>query len=297
MLIAMLHDANIEAYPVILSTRSNGFVHYMYPLMSRYNYVIVEVKVNDVSYFLDASQPSLGFNKLSPECYNGPARRIATESKPLTFSADSLQETKVTSVIISNEKGKIEGGFQSTLGYIESLDIRKKIKEKGEADFFKTISTAYNNELEIKDPGIDSLAITEMPLTIHYEFKMNDMDQDIIYFNPMMGEGYKNNFFKAADRKYPIEMPSATSETYILNMEIPKGYVVDEIPKSVKVSLNEGDGSFEYLVSKTETDIQLLSKIAIKRANFTPEEYNSLRDFFGYVVKKHSEQIVFKKKK
>jgi hypothetical protein len=126
---------------------------------------------------------------------------------------------------------------------------------------------------------------------------MNDMDGDIIYFNPMMAEGYKDNFFKAAERKYPVEMPYTFDEIYILNMEIPKGYVVEEIPKSAKVSFNDGEGFFEYLINKSNEGIQLRSRIVMKRANFSAEEYNSLRDFFGYVVKKHSEQIVLKKKK
>jgi len=35
----------------------------------------------------------------------------------------------------------------------------------------------------------------------------------------------------------------------------------------------------------------------MKKAYFDPDEYNTLRDFFAYIVKKQSEQIVFKKKK
>jgi hypothetical protein len=37
--------------------------------------------------------------------------------------------------------------------------------------------------------------------------------------------------------------------------------------------------------------------LTFKRALFVPEEYETLREFFSLVVKKHSEQIVFKKKK
>jgi hypothetical protein len=33
----------------------------------------------------------------------------------------------------------------------------------------------------------------------------------------------------------------------------------------------------------------------LKKANFNPEDYATLRDFFAYVVKKEAEQIVFKK--
>ena len=39
------------------------------------------------------------------------------------------------------------------------------------------------------------------------------------------------------------------------------------------------------------------SRIKINRAFFDPEEYEGLREFFNLVVKKHNEQIVFKKKK
>jgi hypothetical protein len=34
----------------------------------------------------------------------------------------------------------------------------------------------------------------------------------------------------------------------------------------------------------------------MNKAWFAPEEYSSLRDFFGFVVKKENEQIVLKKK-
>jgi hypothetical protein len=78
-------------------------------------------------------------------------------------------------------------------------------------------------------------------------------------------------------------------------MEIPKGYKVDEIPKSTRVKLNENDGMFEYLVSASNGRIQLRSKLAMNKATFAPDDYETLREFFGHIVKKHAEQIVFKK--
>ena len=296
LLIAMLHHENIEAYPVILSTRDHGFANMLYPLMSSYNYVIAEIRINGIPYYLDASQPLIGFGKLPLECYNGYARRIAQDPQLITFATDSLKETKLTTVFINSDSGKIEGSFKSTLGYYESLDVRKKIKEKGEPGFLKNLKSTYPNDIEIIQQGIDSLKITEKPLVIHYDFKLNNMDENIIYFNPMMGEGYKNNFLKAAVRRYPVEMPYTFDETYVFNMVIPPNYIVEEIPKSAKVSFNDGEGFFEYLINKSETLVQLRSRVIMKRANFAPDEYNSLRDFFGYIVKKQSEQIVFKKK-
>jgi hypothetical protein len=112
----------------------------------------------------------------------------------------------------------------------------------------------------------------------------------------MLKEGYRENFFTAAERKYPVEMPYKMDETYNFQIEIPQGYVVDEIPKSAKVSLNDGEGFFEYLVSKTDEGVMLRSRIKLEKATFLPEDYETLRNFFDYIVKKHAEQIVFKKK-
>ena len=111
----------------------------------------------------------------------------------------------------------------------------------------------------------------------------------------MLAEVTKNNLFQSADRYYPVEMPYCSDETYVLNMEIPKGYEVDELPKSTKVKLNEDDGLFEYIIVKSNDHIQFRSRISFKKATFDPEDYQTLRDFYGYIVKKHAENIVFKK--
>jgi hypothetical protein len=92
-------------------------------------------------------------------------------------------------------------------------------------------------------------------------------------------------------------MPYAIDETYSMMMDIPTGYEVDEMPKSAKVLYNTDEGFFEYLMIKSGDQIQFRTRIKLKKANYTPEDYASLRDFFGYIVKKQGEQIVFKKKK
>jgi hypothetical protein len=93
-------------------------------------------------------------------------------------------------------------------------------------------------------------------------------------------------------------MPYTFDETYVFSLIVPEGYVVDELPKSVIVKLNDaGDGQFEYLVSETNGTISMRSRIQLKRTYFQPAEYDLLREFFSMVVKKHNEQIVLKKKK
>lgn len=78
-------------------------------------------------------------------------------------------------------------------------------------------------------------------------------------------------------------------------MEIPEGYEVEELPKSTRVKLNEKDGMFEYLIQQNEHSIQFKCAINIKTATFDAEDYNTIRDFYSFIIKKQGEQIVFKK--
>src|SRR5580704_14549086 len=100
----------------------------------------------------------------------------------------------------------------------------------------------------------------------------------------MIYSPYKENPFKAAERTYPVEMPYPLDETYVLNMDIPDGFVVDEIPKSARVAYNLKEGIFEYLIQKNESNIQLRYHIRLSKANFSADEYSPLREFFAYIV-------------
>jgi hypothetical protein len=133
---------------------------------------------------------------------------------------------------------------------------------------------------------------------VNYDVKLQLEKNDIIYVNPMFGEGFSENPFLSEQRSYPVEMPYTLDETYLLRMEVPKGYEVDAIPASTRVNLDEdGKSFFEFILENNFGVISLRSRIKITRSYFLPAEYKILHDFFDLVVNKHNEQIVFKKSK
>ena len=298
LLIAMLRYAGYQADPVILGLRSRGVTYALYPILDRFNYVIAELQVDGKKYYLDAADPMLGFGKLDPLCYNGHARVINGKPEAIEFSTDMLSEKKLTSVFVINEKGKLSGAIQQNPGYIESTHLREKIKDKGKETLVPEIKKSFSTDVDIDNFRIDSLNKKDEPLGVFYDFTIKHEGEDILYVSPMFGEGIKNNPFKSAQRFYPVEMPYTIDETYILTLDVPEGYVTDEIPKSMVLKLNEeGEGLFEYRISESGGSISLRSRLQIKRTVFASEEYELLREFFNMVVNKQNEQIVFKKKK
>lgn len=296
LLVAMLHKAGLTAYPLILSTRENGITYEMYPLIGRFNYTVAALSTGEDWYFMDASEPYLGFGRLDASCYNGHARILSPDVLPVTLDPNGLLEQKNTYVMLSADKGTIKGTFTQKPTYFESCHIRENIVKKGRDEFFKPLEKGFSMEATISNKEISDLEDYEIPLQVKYDFEMTPDDAGMLYINPMLSEGYKSNPFKSLERRYPVEMPYIMDEIYTLNLTVPEGYVVDELPKSAMVKYNEEEGVFQYLIQQSGDYIQFRSRIKLNRAVFTKEDYASLRDFFDMIVKKQSEQIVLKKK-
>ncbi len=299
LLAAIYISLGMEAHPVLVSTRDNGKTYPLYPILKEYNYVICQLKVEDKAYFLDAANNKLGFNHLDATCYNGYARAINPDFPELiNLSPDSLKERNITTVFIINANDKkLSASVNSIKGYDESLLLRNRLVKEGKDVFYKNIKKSFSDNISVSNETIDSIQMLDMPVKVNYDLTLENNDDDILYFNPMLGDQQKENPFAAAERYYPVEMPYCNDETYVLNMEIPKGYTVDELPKSTRVMLNENEGMFEYIIAKSGERIQLRCRLKLEKATYQPEDYQTLRDFFGFVVKKEAEQVVFKKVK
>lgn len=295
-LIAMLKNAGLNAKPVILSTRSNGVAPDMFPILNEFNYVICILELNNKKYLLDASRKKMGFGHLPLYAYNGQARVVDAMPLLMQLSADSIRETSVVNVSLNNTDNghEMEGSVANDPGFYESIDIRDELDTKSDSAYFAEIEKKFEPAIQIGHHTIDGLKDFESPLNIYYEFKI-ELKEDVLYFNPMFTERLKENPFKSQNREYPVEMPYQMNRRFTLNMEIPKGYSVDEMPKSEKIMLNDKEGYFEYIINNNGRNIILNSRIMMGKATFLNADYEPLREFFGVIVKKHAEMIVFKK--
>jgi len=300
LLTAMLDHEKLRASPVVLSTRSNGFINELMPQATQLNYVVCKLQLGGESYYLDASDRNLSFGQLPLECYNGYDVVVDTTVNPLenALSADSVTEKKKIVVYLTNgDHGGLDGSVQSYPGIAEAAEIRKKMKEQGGEKNFREELAGGLADQTISDFEIDSLKMPDEPLVISYSsYLASDSTAERFYFTPMLVGRMAVNPFREAERTYPVEMPYARDENYILTMDIPRGYAVDELPKSVKVALDDG-GYFEYVLSADGDQIHFRTRIRLVKANYEPQDYTSLRAFFANIVSKENEQIVFKKKK
>jgi transglutaminase-like putative cysteine protease len=294
LLAAICRHEGMEASPVILSSRAHGYAVEDYPLLSDYNYVIVRVMLGERVWLLDASKPYVGFGMLPELCYNGWARAIDSSLGQIALFPDSVIETRVTTVDLANTDSGFAGTYRRINGVFESMNVRNRLRKTSAEEFFETMRKTMADSKQMGECGFDSLGVPEYLLGWHYAMKY-DFTRGTIYFNPIFHERFNSNPFNPPERHYPVEMPFCINNNYILNMEVPKGYRVEQLPKPEKVELKDSSGLFEYLISAEENKIHFRTRLVIRKTNYGLEEYPAIRDFFSLIVSKEKEPIVLKK--
>jgi hypothetical protein len=295
LLTAMYRRAGFEACPVILSTRAHGYAVEAFPLLNDYDYVVTRVRADGQYYLLDASRPTSGFGQLPELCYNGVAHTIEKEPESIPLPADSARENRTTLVYLSNDDdGSLSGTYVRKLGVFESMDMRAYLHRAKPEDFFENLRKSMAEYKQMGEHGFDSVGVPEEPLSWHYSMTYR-FKQKTLYFYPIMHERMNASPLPNPERHYPVEMPYRIDNNYVMHMDIPKGYRVDQLPKSVIYRLEDSSGYFQYQLSTDGHSIEFLMRMQLKRAIYSVAEYQGLHDFFALLVQKEKEPIIFKK--
>ena len=103
------------------------------------------------------------------------------------------------------------------------------------------------------------------------------------------------NPFKAEKRQYPIDFVFPTEDKYMINITLPEGYVVESLPASGAIAMEENIGSFKYTVQQQGNIIQMMVVSSINYGVVPADYYDTLKNFYQKMVEKQGEKVVLKK--
>lgn len=293
LFIAMLRNINIEATPVIVKRRENGFPKASYPFLEGYDYVICLAESDSNSFLLDASDKNLPFGYLKTELYNGPAQAIAKFAFPINLSPELTKEQSRTVFELSYVNNSIEGKYTYTPGIYESY----KLRSSSFMDVLKalTISTQRIKEYNVDTSSIEvtGLKNIEEDVIVTYKFSI-PFNEEIIFINSLLSKSLSTNPFLTNNRILPYELPYQIDETVVLSMQLPANLSIDEIPTSFKSNFNIDEGSYDFIVRSSPSMVQIKQKLQLAKTSFSKEESKSLMDFYDMIISKNSEKIVLK---
>lgn len=296
MLVAMLQEASFDANPVLISTRENGLPPKGSPLINKFNYVLAHVVVDGKEYLLDATEPLLPFGVLPVRALNDQGHLIKKNGNQWVDLRPANFSQFISSEVSFKPTGELIGKTTESAGGYYALSLRKTLAEEGEAKVAEKLTREVGN-YKLGKPTFENPTNLSEPFLIKYDVTSgsNGTLADILYLSPLMGHGKKDNPFKLNERQYPVDFASPIDETVIIRYAIPAGYVVDEAPKSVAVTLPENGGRFTFMVQQDGNQLQVMSRVNINKAVFYAPEYTYLKEFYNQIIAKHAEQIVLKK--
>ena len=299
MLLRLLKEADITAYPVLISTRKHGKPNPYYPIMKQFNYVLVQATIDGKDYLLDAVNPNLSVGTISFNCLNQLGWLLKGASGEWINIPPAKHKTISQIKLQLEEDGSVKGELTKYYDAYAGLLMRNRLEAKDEKKYIEDDIKEDIPDIEVTAVTLENKDDNNAKLIKKIEFtvpQMAEVGGDMIYLSPMLNEGWDENPFKLKERKYPIDMGFTISEQIIINVYPPAGYIIDEMPQSAKVSLGEKGGRFSFLTSKMpDGSIQIVSRLSLKKGIYEVDEYELVKEFFDMFVEKHLLQLVFKK--
>jgi len=297
ILLTMLQKAGISADPVILSTRSHGILTPVHASLSDCNYIIVRATIDNKPVLMDATEPNLPAGLLPYRCLNGKGVLVKTDLSE-DIELTNVPSGTTTMATLEIKQGKLTGKILNKLIGLDAFDFRQEVKKAGGPDAqFKLLKEKAEGieYLNYSYPKIDSL-YSDVNKSYDVNIESNgDEDASILYIYPLATKRMTKNPFTTITREYPVDFGVPYTESFKLNLTIPDGYQVEELPKSKSFVLDDKVGVFTYQIAQMDKRVVLNMRLSILKSFFLPSEYSNLKSFFDLIVAKEAEQIVLKK--
>ncbi len=218
--------AGLNANLMLLSTRQNGLPTKLYPVLSEFNYLIIKLDINNVSYLIDITDKRLPFGLLPYRCLNGYGRVFDFKKGSYWYSinADKYKTKSITQMFIKiADDATINGRIRKiNTGYF-GLDKRNEINKKGKESYIDNLEDQLSKtvDFEITDFEFTNRDNYEESMIEVLSFKINeDSSSENIFLYPFIFNRFGTNPFKLENRTYPVNFGHPFSYSYQITIEI-----------------------------------------------------------------------------
>ncbi len=298
MLTSMISSLGYNANPVILNTGNR--VRSLFPTQNGFNYVITRVKLpSGETLYLDAADEFAQPNVLSDRVIKGMGRVIAENgsSQMVDLRPEKPALNRFSARCKIDESGSVEGMLN--IHHLDHFahDFRAKQDSEDEKEKLDRLKRSYEID-ELVNYDVKEFDEYEKGVVERFNFSCSgqvEMIDNEMFFAPLLFLRSEENAFKSNTRKYPVDFGHGYSNQYMLNIEIPKGYEVAEIPDALTFKLPNDIGQFSYRINLVNDNLQIAVDETINEAVITSEHYAELKQFYNQIIKKENDQVVLKR--
>lgn len=299
-LVNLLKEAGLEANPVLVSERFHGKVNTAYPFLDQFNSVFAYVVINKKKYFLDATNTTLPPHLTPIEILNTTGYVYNRKTGGLiAITNDSLQfKENISGAITISPQGTVDGElsvYSFDYARVEKLQEYKRDKEKFISDNFEVPGTTIGaKDIVVENMDKDSLGFIQ---TATITGNLNTTGE--YSFMPLnIFTGYATNPFISTNRFSNINFGYRRQLNFNVSFQLPETYIIDALPKSMRLITPDKDISFlrqvEY--SKEDNQVRCIMKIEFKESLYPADDYPMIKEVYQKLFDYLKEPIVLKKK-
>lgn len=294
MLCGTLQKQGFNAFPVLLSTRKNGmFITYSYRV-TQFNYVITAVQVDTMWYLLDATEDILPFGYLPPRCLNNNGLKVHSQYfSVMSIKTNDAYKINANRIVNLNANGAAQVEEKETILEHAAYRFREFYFEEEEEEFASRIKKS-EPEKGYSDISVEHAENLEKPIVFTAKYETDGLIVDagntkILSLASLFH--ITENPFSEEKRILPIEYQYPAAYTYLIQINIPEGYEIGDIPAPTRLVTENSGIVFTYQITKMGNSLHIMARFKRDRTTFLVEEYPTIRHFYSQYLSKISEPI------
>jgi hypothetical protein len=298
LLYLLLKRLDVNVLPVVMSTRDNGTLSLSSPTLYKLNYTIIAAFIDNQTYLMDASEKYAPFGVLPVRCLNNVGRIVNNTSGDwVNLKTDKLDKEVHSFQLELTPDLKFKGSYIAQKSDYAALNFRRDMSKYASHEKYVTQMEEHFPGLMVTDYKYEKLDSIYYPSVEKYTVEISNKAQqvnDLILISPLLIEQVTENPFKTDNRQFPVDFGYGQDKMVSVKIKIPEGYTVSELPKPMKVALPNGAGNAQVITQVANNELNVLYRLQIKKAVFSPDEYSYLQELYNQIIKKHSESVILK---
>ena len=300
ILVNLLRQAGLDAYPVLVCERNYGKVYPETPFVEQFNTVFAYVNLNEKKYFMDASDQYTPVHITPYSILNTTALLVNRKTGGLITVADETSKHKeIISLYSSVNADQTIAGNAA----VYSLDYAKVLKvPQYRSDYEKYLNVYFRDRLtngkidsmEIKNADNDSLPLQH---TFKFSAALNQSGEYVTV--PLnVFTGLQSNPFISDKRLSNINFGFRQEINLNIHINLPENYSIDEIPNSMQLVNRDKTMLFSRQFFRDPKDKQIVARIKLDftKSLYSAGEYDDIKQFYKKMFELLDEQIVLRKK-
>ncbi len=294
-----LNDYDIEAYPLLVSTKEHGMVNTIYPFLKQFNTVMAFIPMGEKNYIINAADRYNSYNLIPHNAVNTKALKLY---KDKTEWVDLVDETMMAKQIVTYKAEVDESGIITGSAYINCSGYSKPpMLDKFQKDKSNFIDYYYKNSTlvkEVKDLVIKNEQIDSLGLEQQFKFTsglVNNEAYQLLYYN--LFNNLRENPFTNEERISDIDFIYTRQYNLKAHFTIAPNFDFEELPKNIKMIMPDTGIIFERTIFREDNSISISYSYKILKSYYYNSEYEDLQVFYKKLYSMLEEPIVLKRKK